>query len=223
MSGGLKSSIQVFDPKEDYSVVQRRLPHWSQVGTICFITWRTWDSMPRHVIELWQQERVEWLTRHGIDPAVAEHPERLAKLDPRLVDRFQSFVSRRWNDHLDECHGDCVLRRVELAHEIGLSLRHFDGDRYDLTDFVVMPNHVHLLAAFLDEESMVVQCESWKHFTARKINRTLNRDDRFWQQEAFDHLVRSVDQFLYYRRYIAENPKTARLREGEYLHFSKPL
>jgi len=39
--------IQAFDPEQPYSVVWRRLPHWAQVGTMYFITWRTADSMPR--------------------------------------------------------------------------------------------------------------------------------------------------------------------------------
>lgn len=223
MSAGLSSRIQVFDPKQEFSIVHRKLPHWSQAGTICFITWRTWDSMPRQVIELWQQERAAWLARNGIDPAAADCLDQLAALDPKMVERYQSFVANRWNDHLDQCHGQCVLRRAEFAQEIAQSLTHFDGERYDLTDFVVMPNHVHLLAAFPDEDAMLSQCESWKHYTARKINRALNRDDRFWQADAFDQLVRSVESFLYYRRYIADNPKKAKLKEGEYLHFSKSL
>jgi len=79
------------------------------------------------------------------------------------------------------------------------------------TDFVVMPNHVHLLAAFPDEGSMLAQCESWKHYTATKINRFLGRSSRFWQQDGFDHLVRSVEQFEYLRAYIADNPRRAHL------------
>lgn len=223
MNGGLKSRIQVFDPEQEYSILQRRLPHWSQAGTICFITWRTWDSMPRRVVELWQQERAEWLARHGIDPAVAEIPERLAKLDLKLLHEFRSFVAQRWNDHLDDCHGECVLRRPEFAQEITQSLQHFDGERYDLTDFVIMPIHVHVLATFPDEEAMLAQCESWKHFIARKINRALSRNDRFWQQDGFDHLVRSVEQLVHYRRYIAENPSRAHLPRGDFVHFSKPI
>jgi type I restriction enzyme R subunit len=110
-----------------------------------------------------------------------------------------------------------------LAEEVARSLKHFDGDRYDLTDFVVMPNHVHLLVAFPDEQSMLAQCESWKHYTAAKINPALGRKGRFWQQDGFDHLVRSIEQFQYYRDYIADNPRRARLDEGEYIHFSKQV
>ena len=131
------------------------------------------------------------------------------------------------------------------------SLQHFDGDRYLLTDAVVMPNHVHLLAAFRSEELMLEQCTSWKHFTATAIHRrqrelarvpSAERRDYgspvapptgdapsnyepkvFWQVEQFDHLVRSQEQFDYLRRYIAENPARANLAEGMYRHYSKPL
>jgi type I restriction enzyme R subunit len=116
-----------------------------------------------------------------------------------------------------------VLLRPELARIVADSLRHFDGDRYDLTDFVVMANHVHVLVAFHDEQSLLAQCESWKRFTATRINQVLKRQGRFWQQDDFDHLVRSLEQFNHLRRYIAENPERANLKADEYLHFSKSL
>jgi type I restriction enzyme R subunit len=116
-----------------------------------------------------------------------------------------------------------VLRSVELAKIVAESLRHFDDDRYLLFDFVVMPNHVHVLAAFSDEDAMLEQCESWKHYTATRINRRLTQHGHFWQQDGFDHHVRNENQFDGLRRYIAENPQKARLREGEYKHYSRPL
>ncbi len=96
-----------------------------------------------------------------------------------------------------------------------------DGDHCCLTDFVVMPSHVHVLAAFASEEAMLKQCESWKHFTAREINRALGRSGRFWEQDAFDHLVRSRDEFAQLRRYLAENPRAARLSAGQYIHYCR--
>jgi REP-associated tyrosine transposase len=116
-----------------------------------------------------------------------------------------------------------VLRQPALSQIVTDSLLHFDGDRYELTDFVVMPNHVHLLVAFPDEESMLRQCDSWKHFTSTQINPALGRKGHFWQQDGFDHLVRSVEQFEYLRRYIADNSRRARLRPDEYRHLSKPI
>ena len=91
------------------------------------------------------------------------------------------------------------------------SLLHFDGDRYEMNDYVVMPNHCHLLVAFQGDDVMLKQCESWKRFTANAINKATSREGKFWQQDGFDHLVRSEEQFEHFRRYIAGNPKKANL------------
>jgi putative transposase len=215
--------MQVFDPNQEYAVVDRRLPHWSQAGTICFITWRTWDSMPAYVIEGWMAERVAWLHRHGIDPSRPDWKRCLETLPSDRLREFQRYLSDRWNDQLDALHGACILRRPALSRIVADSLDHADRVDYNLTDYVVMPNHVHLLATFPDEEAMLAQCESWRHYTATEINHTLGRKGRFWQQDGFDHLVRSVEQFDHVRRYIAENPCRAHLKPGEYIHKSKDL
>ena len=88
--------IQAFDPTESYSVVWRRLPHWSQAGTLCFITWRSADSMPRDVVERWIAERNELLRREGIvfeATPVSEKPaytggSRWSDLSPPHADDF---------------------------------------------------------------------------------------------------------------------------------------
>jgi putative transposase len=103
------------------------------------------------------------------------------------------------------------MSRPEISQVVVDSLMHFDGDRYLMTDFIIMPNHIHLMAAFADENGVLAQCESWKHFTASRINQILGKKGRYWQQDGFDHLVRSVEQFAYFRGYIAENPKKAGL------------
>jgi putative transposase len=123
----------------------------------------------------------------------------------------------------DDCHGACVLKLPNIGRIVADSFWYFDGVRYELTDFVVMPNHVHVLAAFPDESSILVQCDSWKHFTASEMNRELKRKGRFWQQDGFDHLVRSVEQFDFLRRYIANNPMRVGLAESEYIHWTRQM
>jgi REP element-mobilizing transposase RayT len=179
--------------------------------------------MPKAVLESWLAIRDAWLKRHRINPAAPDCQRQVDRLGEKAASELRSILADRWNDQLDACHGDCVLRRPELASIVGKSLHHFDNERYELTDFVVMPNHVHILVAFPDEPSLLDQSESWKHFTATQINRALKRSGRFWQQDGFDHLVRTPEQFDYFRRYLAANPERARLREGEFLHYSKPL
>jgi len=210
-------SFGLFDPKQDYHVSWGHLPHWEQAGATYFITWRTEDSLPRSVLKTWIAERDHWLIRNGIrvpsdaytQPDVPEHLSR----------EYRSFISDRWETRLDECHGECVLRRPELAEIVGKSLLHFDGDRYSMGDFIVMPNHVHMLVCFPGEDQLKSQCKSWKRFTATQINQRLNRRGEFWQAESFDHLVRSPEAFENYRQYIANNPKWAKLKEGEYLYY----
>ena len=210
-----------FDRNADYTIIERRLPHWVQPGVICFATCRTDDSIPAPVLEEWRQERRQWLRQHGINPISRNWREKLQQLKKEDQSEFYQHFSKRWHDELDACHGACVLRSRELAEIVSNSLLHFDGDRYDLTDFIVMPNHIHLLAAFPEENAMLEQFESWKHFTARSINRKLGNSGRFWQQDGFDHLVRSVEQFEHFRRYIANNGTKVGLSSSEYLHYTK--
>ncbi len=143
---------------------------------------------------------------------------------PELQQReFHRTFSREFLASLDKGYGACVLRQPALAQMVADSLRHFDGQRYHLGDFVVMPNHVHVLVGLLGDTDVVILCTSWKHFTATKINRALGRRGRFWQEEAFDHLVRSPEEFEGLCRYIEENPRKAGLRPGEFLHYHRPL
>lgn len=77
-----------------------------------------------------------------------------------------------------------------------------------------MPNHVHLLVGLIGSTDILDQWYSWKKFTAGKINKTLQESGRFWQEESFDHLVRSPEQFEAIQQYIAANP--SHLPAGEY-------
>jgi type I restriction enzyme R subunit len=216
----MSESFHFFDPGEDVAITNRRLPHWAQAGALCFLTWRTWDSIPAAALDSWSRDRSSWLARHGIAPTNPRWGEHVRGLSPRSRGEFHDTFSRRWHDLLDKCEGACVLRRPELAEIVATSILHFDGDRYHVTDFVVMPNHVHILVSFPTEEQMLAQCESWKHYTAVRINKALGRRGRFWQVDGFDHLVRSERQFSALREYIASNPGKANLQPGEFVLYS---
>ena len=211
--------LHFFDPNETAAILYRKLPHWSQAGVVCFITFRTDDSMPREVVEGWHRDRRNWLHRHGVNPDAATWRLNLQQLDKALQNEFYKLFSARWHDELDKCYGNCVLKDAVNAKTVADSLLKFDGDRYWLTDLVVMPNHAHLMAAFRDDDSMLKQCEEWKRFTGRAINKNLRQSGRFWQQDGFDHLVRSEAQFEYFRYYIADNPRKAGLKTGEFVHY----
>jgi len=210
--------LEFFDPQTEFVVVRgRSLPHWLQAGVVAFITWRTWDSMPHRVLEGWVTARSEWLRARDFDDS---QPDWRTRLTPTQLNAYRAFVTERWETSLDGGLGCCPFRTPANARVVADALRHFDGRRYHMHDFVVMPNHVHLLASFPDG-TMRKQCESWKRFTGTRLNALLGRAGRFWASDAFDHLVRSPEQFDHFRRYIAGNPKKAGLQHEEYVHYSE--
>lgn len=213
--------FELYDPDAEVRITSGNLPHWFQPGVTYFITFRTEDSMPKEVADLWYQRRGDWLQRHKIDPTAADWTNQLRALPLVQQNEFHATFSREYMECLDKGHGECVLRRPELARIVAENLRHFDQDRYLMGDFVVMPNHVHLLVCLLGTTELEAQCYSWKKFTAGKINKALGRKGRFWQEESFDHLVRSLEQFEYLRAYIANNPKKAGLRPGEFVFWRR--
>lgn len=215
--------MRFFDPNDDLTILRRgKLPNWSQDGTVVFITWRTADSLPRHVVEKWITDRKAWLLDHGISTDEPSWKHRLRDLPPDLLAEYHDQFTNRWHDHLDDCHGTCLLRRRDCSATVEDALRHFDGDRYRLHGCVIMPNHVHILASFPNRTDMLAQCRSWKQYSAAKIHRLTGGSGRFWRQDSFDHLVRHEAQFRRLVRYLKENPVKARLREGEYRLFVEP-
>jgi REP element-mobilizing transposase RayT len=90
---------------------------------------------------------------------------------------------------------------------------HYNADvlsHYALHAFVVMPNHVHLLLTPAIEIPKVTK--SLKGITAKRANRMLGlTGNSFWQEESYDHLVRSDREFEQIRRYIENNPVRAGL------------
>ena len=122
--------VRVFDPDEDVLVTERRLPHWGQAHTLCFITWRTWDSIPGPILRRWLKERWEWLLAHGVDTAKPNWQQEVEQLPRSLQAEFHRTFSDRWHEQLDRGHGACVLRNPQLAKIVADSLIHFDGERY---------------------------------------------------------------------------------------------
>ncbi len=238
-------SFGVFDKEADVDVDRRFLPHWFQPGVATFITFRTADSMPREVVEKWKTEVREWLAKRGVAIGAREKLPSVEQLQMRMdesrkvlgwedrrgasghnktdkvVGEYLNLRNSLWHGFLDECHGACVFRNRELAAIVLDSLRHFDGERYDLDSAIIMPNHVHLIVQFRPPVTCREQCKSWLHYTAFQVNQRIGSKGVFWQSEPFDHLIRSEEQFFYLQSYIAQNGIAANLPESQYLYWSR--
>ncbi len=193
-----------FDPKAPVARYGRHLPHWRQEGCTYFVTFRLGDSIPQEKLRQWEQEREEWLRQHP-EP---HYEKDKAEYHEKFSERFQ-----RW---LDAGEGDCWLRNSESSAVVETALKFFDGERYLLGHYVIMPNHVHLLVKPVGEYLLKDILHSWKSFSANKINALLRRSGKFWQDESFDYIVRDEHQLEKFAAYIRENPAKARVREGNY-------
>ena len=204
--------FQPFDPRRELFSHRKNLPHWRQRGATYFITTRLGDSLPQTKLTEWHDERRTWLRAHGL-----ASPDDIARLPDKLQWQFREWFQARLQRWLDAGHGSCWLRRPEIARLVADSLAHFDSQHYALDAWVVMPNHLHALLAPLGEHTLGRVLQSLKGFTARSANGLLGRAGTFWQEEGYDRIVRNERELRHWRRYIAQNPVKARLREGEYL------
>lgn len=112
---------------------------------------------------------------------------------------------------LDAGHGACWLRAPEVARIVMDSWRHFEGERYHLHAWVVMPNHAHLLVRMIEPHLLQDTVKGWKSFTARQINRHLERTGGVWQREYWDRFVRDESHYIQAVQYIHQNPVKAGL------------
>ena len=90
------------------------------------------------------------------------------------------------------------------------------GKRIRLSAAVVMPNHVHLLFWALRDEtgwpfSLFKIMQSLKGFSAHTLNKILGRSGPLWDEESFDHVLRSWESWEEKLEYIRQNPARAGL------------
>src|SRR5438105_2081353 len=199
-----------FDQSRPASIYTRSLPHWQQEGATYFVTFRLADSLPKEVYNRWREERDAALreTAQATDLSESERQDHLEKIAREHREKLEH--------HLDQGIGECWLRNTEVSAIVENALRHFDGDRYLLGSYVVMPNHVHVLVRPAMEHKLPDILQSWKSFTAKEANKVLGRTGEFWQAESFDHIVLDEQQLQKVTLYIQENPIKARLPADQY-------
>ena len=122
------------------------MPHCDKPGKIQHVTFHLADSLPRHVLEVMEDE-VKGL------PTEKQDVER----------------RKRMESWLDAGLGSCVLRIPEIGRKVQESLLFLDGQRYRMIAWVVMPNHVHTLFEPIENWEINKIVASWKKFTARLI------------------------------------------------------
>ncbi|MEN9361993.1 MAG: hypothetical protein RL095_3528 [Verrucomicrobiota bacterium] len=122
------------------------LPHFDRRYSVQSITIHLGDSLP--------QEKLQRLEEELKDLSQSE----------RDLKRRQTIQS--W---LDAGHGSCVLRHPRAAAILEATLLHFDGIHYRLLEWVVMPNHLHVLIEIIGTMTLGDIVKGWKTVSAKAI------------------------------------------------------
>jgi len=78
--------------------------------------------------------------------------------------------------------------------------------------YVIMPDHVHLFCrAELGAKPLPVFMQRWKEWSSKRMARDLKLSGRVWQEEFFDHVLRSSESYSQKWDYVRENPVRAGL------------
>jgi REP element-mobilizing transposase RayT len=204
-SGGAGVPPAVFLPDgSSLKIRSRRLPHWEVEGAVYFVTFRLADSLPKKALQELDSEREDIL-------ATASQMGRSLTSTERK--RMRQLQVRKLERTLDAGAGECFLRDPAIARVVVNALEEFDGSRYWLFAWSVMPNHVHVLFQAIGKIPLAVILHSWKSYSAKAANQILGRSGEFWQREYYDYLIRNEAEFDRAMRYVMENPSKAGLKD----------
>ena len=163
---------------------RRHLPHWIPEETPVFVTWRLAGSLPP------QADLTDDKPRSSVPRPFLQHDEQLDRAPSGPV-----------------CLQDSRVARVVVdALLYGETVRGF----YQLHAWVVMPNHVH---AILQPHAAMPTVMRWlKGRTSRVADQILGRTGTaLWQDESFDHWIRSAEELSDQIEYVENNPVKAAL------------
>lgn len=162
------------------------LPHFDAKGFTQFITFRLADSLPNTIFE---------------------------NLKFKLENKLITEIDYHWQIEkaLDMADGPTFLRERRVAELVAKAIINFDGKRYELHSWVIMPNHVHILLSTIEPFSVSEIMHSIKSYTANEANKILGRSGRFWSPDYFDRFIRGREHFVRAKKYIDDNPVKAGL------------
>ncbi len=189
-----------FDFGNELIITERKLPHWKQKNVTYFITFRLADSIPIKKLNEIKLKKANWEELHT---------------KPYSDDEWSEYVtiySEKIQEYLDAGIGSCVLRNYKNSKIVADALKYFDQEKYILDEWVVMPNHIHVIITPINGVDISKIVHSWKSFSALEINKNLDSNGTLWLKERHDHIIRNKKQLRAIRKYILENPKKADIK-----------
>src|SRR6185295_4011174 len=119
------------------------LPHFDGRAIPQSITLHLADAVPTKVIERWQRQLRDLSDKHKL-----------------------LIMQQRIEKYLDQSYGECYLKEPAIANLVQESLLKYDGERYRLFAWCVMPNHEHALITRAEDIELSNIMQAHKSFTA---------------------------------------------------------
>jgi REP element-mobilizing transposase RayT len=184
---------------------QRKLPHYQPNGGSLFVTIRSADPIPEHLMAEYQAylDKLRLTEEDRPDDAELKHQNSkrsFACMDD-IFTRYDGKINFTRDPGVATILSDTAQDlRVELCR---------------MYAYTIMPNHMHLLLRPLNRGEMVVSVseimQRMKGASSRKVNLYLKREGSLWYREYYDHWVRGSREFLNIVEYIRQNPVKAGL------------
>lgn len=176
------------------------LPHWTSTNGVYSVTFRLADSLPKVALAGLLAEKQKLQQSFDASPnANSEIRKRqLAKARFEIVDRY-----------LDQGHGECLLSDKRASSLLSEALAFFDSERYRLIAWCIMPNHVHIVLQPIAGYTLPTILHSIKSWSAKQINKAMERTGEVWQHESYDHLVRDPSDLRNQVEYTFSNAERA--------------
>jgi len=159
------------------------LPHFDAPNVTQMVTFMLVDSFPAHRNPEWEEI---------------------------LRDADASAKRRKLEEWLDRAHGECFLRRRDVAEIIEQVLLEANGRKFQMQAWVILPNHVHLVVDVWDVPLSKLM-GGWKGKSSRLANVKLKRSGAFWQEDYFDTLIRDEAHLKKAIHYTEQNSAKAGL------------
>lgn len=179
----------------------RDIAHWEQWGCIQFVTLRLSDSLPN--------DRIEELKKQK---------ESLNECDTSNVRVQLRKLMAMYEYYVDSGNGSCLFAFQDVRRILESILLFADDELCVIWQFVIMPNHVHLLVSpNHDLESFLDQVMS---NSTKQINSFLGRKGKLWIRDPFDRMPRNAMSLVHYYNYIKSNPRF--LAPDKYSYYEHP-
>lgn len=148
---------------------------------------------------------------------------RLRGFDYRSVDSYFITICVKNFDYVFGEVRSGIMRLSELGNQAALNIQQIPilRDKIVVDEFVVMPNHVHLILTILKESNEPYHEPAFAKPMANSVSIIINRykgsvkgwanENGYthfeWQPRFYDHIIRNQESYEKIAQYIRDNPR----------------